>query len=322
MRPFIFGSMAAKKSSRTKRNRQRRPRRGRFTTIISALIAFALASAAFQPQLRDHPQFGYLFDALEGESIQFTQLLRTWISGPEQYSIPSAAAVDGYVQTQFADCPQFFPQQQAPIVPAAQGLRELCFGPFAILHSGETKTPVFVAQRLNRQMLANTQAIKRTDRFYEEGRLPSSHRAGLADYRRSGYSRGHMAPAGDMHSNEAMAQSFSLANIAPQNQQHNAGAWNRIENDTHKYVKRARGDVYVFTGPVYEADPPTIGEGKVAVPAYLYKVVYDPNTDRSWVHWHENRAETRARSPISYEEFVRRTGLHLLKPLQNQKTSE
>src|SRR5690606_35312687 len=57
------------------------------------------------------------------------------------------------VQTQFSACPQFFPAQRPPVVPAAQGLRELCFSGFAILHSGQTKTPVFVAQRLNRGLL-------------------------------------------------------------------------------------------------------------------------------------------------------------------------
>lgn len=32
-------------------------------------------------------------------------------------------------------------------------LRELCYEAFSILHSGETKTPVYVAQRLNRRSI-------------------------------------------------------------------------------------------------------------------------------------------------------------------------
>src|SRR5699024_839614 len=65
------------------------------------------------------------------------------------------------------------------------------------------------------------------------------------DYQGSGFDRGHMAPAGDMHNQESMAQSFSLANIVPQNAQHNRGAWSKIEADTRKYVSRAQGDVYI-----------------------------------------------------------------------------
>ncbi|OYD48136.1 hypothetical protein CBY09_21590 [Acidovorax kalamii] len=35
------------------------------------------------------------------------------------------------------------------------------------------------------------------------------------------------------------------------NDQHNGGAWNKIEQDTRHYVKRAKGDVFVITGPVF-----------------------------------------------------------------------
>ncbi len=71
-----------------------------------------------------------------------------------------------------------------------------------------------------------------------------------------------MAPAGDMHTAEAMAQSFSLANMVPQDQRQNAGPRNKIEADTRKYIMCARGDVCVFTGPVYTAWSETIGAGR------------------------------------------------------------
>src|SRR5690606_28669710 len=159
--------------------------------------------------------------------------------------------------------------------PAAPMLRELCYDSFAILHSGSTKTPVFVAQRLNRQMLQQAQAIKRTDKFFADARLPAAERAELDDYRNSGWSRGHMAPAADMPTAAAMAQSFSLANMVPQDAKHNGGAWAKVEADTRAYVMRARGDVFVITGPVFDAKPQRIGSGGVAVPSHLFKLVYD-----------------------------------------------
>lgn len=64
----------------------------------------------------------------------------------------------------------------------------------------------------------------------------------------------------------AMAQSFSLANMVPQNIQHNGGAWAKIEQDTRKYALRAKGDVYVITGPVFTAASDRIGLGGVRVP--------------------------------------------------------
>src|SRR3546814_10367844 len=92
-------------------------------------------------------------------------------------------------------------------------------------------------------MLVRAQGLQRTDRFYAEARIPRAERAELEDYQGSGYSRGHMAPAADMSTPDAMAQSFSLANMVPQDQSQNAGPWSRIEQDTRKYVMRAAGDV-------------------------------------------------------------------------------
>lgn len=211
----------------------------------------------------------------------------------------------------FKECRQFFAGGNPPVSTEQPLQRALCYDAFAILHSGKTKTPVYVAQRLNKEAVADADE-KRTNKFFSDARLPIRERATLDDYRNSGYSRGHMAPAGDMPTAQAMAQSFSLANMVPQNQNHNGGAWAKIEKDTRAYASRAVGDVYVITGPVFTEQSPAIGDGKVAVPQYIFKLVYDSHTKRAWAHWHRNQDDERAGKPISYEELVKRTGIQFL----------
>ena len=210
----------------------------------------------------------------------------------------------------FEGCPQFFAKGKAPQLGQSLGWqKELCFDNFAVLHSGQSKTPIFVAERLNRASLEDAKGEERTDKFYEEARLPGDHRARLADYARSGFDRGHMAPAADMTNPKSMAQSFSLANMVPQAPENNRKSWAGIEKATRKYASRASGDVFVITGPVYSGDIQTIGPGQVWIPKYLYKLVYDVSDGRAWAHWIENTDEARAGRPISYAELVKRTGI-------------
>ena len=215
----------------------------------------------------------------------------------------------------FSACPQFFANAQPPVVAYRPTDRALCYDAFAILHSGESKTAVFVAQRLTKASVAQANE-PRTNMFFSDARLRSAERATLEDYRGSGFDRGHMAPAGDMPTAQAMAQSFSLANMVPQAPEHNRGVWAKsVEAATRKYAARATGNVYVITGPVYEPSipqSPSIGPGKVRVPKYLFKLVYDQDKNWAWAHWHLNDDATRGSKPISYEELVRRTGIHFL----------
>jgi endonuclease G len=216
----------------------------------------------------------------------------------------------------FAACQQFFYGQLAPVlsVPVPQA-RALCFDNFAVLHSGTSRTPIYVAERLNKDQLALK--IERGSRFYADARLPRAERAELADYKGSGFDRGHMAPAADMDSDASMAQSFSLANMVPQASINNRKPWARIEQATRNYALRAKSDVYVITGPVFAANPPTIGSNRVWVPLHLFKLVIDPSTQRAWAHWLDNTDAARVGTPISYEELVRRTGVAWL-PAQQQ----
>ncbi len=220
-----------------------------------------------------------------------------------------AAAAD------FSACPQFFANSKPPAIALQPENRPLCYDAFAILHSGKSKTAVYVAQKLNRAAVADADE-KRKDKFFEDARLPSAERATLEDYKGSGWSRGHMAPAGDMPTAQAMAQSFSLANMIPQAAKHNGGAWARtVEQATRQYAARATGDVFVITGPVFAPtieQSPAIGAGGVRVPRYLFKLVYDKDKNRAWAHWHLNDDATRGSRPISYAELVRRTGIVFL----------
>lgn len=276
--------------------------------ILSALTSFQMGSSFIDPswnaRLLSHlPVLATLYSLVE-----------RYVDLPPSVSRPQAQSGGAQYSSSFTGCRKFFPDGEPPLLEHAQGsLRELCFDSFAILHNGSTKTPVFVAERLNRAMLQKGQGIKRTDRFYAEARLPSRERAELSDYKGSGYARGHLAAAGNMSTQNAMAQSFSLANMVPQNQSHNSGPWNKIESDTRKYIMRAKGDVYVFTGAFYGNQPKVIGANKVAVPTHLFKLIYDASTGKSWAHWQQNQPGNQVLRPISYSELVARTGIHFLK---------
>ncbi|MGQ0730359.1 DNA/RNA non-specific endonuclease [Acidovorax sp.] len=223
----------------------------------------------------------------------------------------SSAAIAG-----FESCLEFFPERAIPELPAGFPLktRELCFSEFAVLYSGDSKTPIYTVERLNKERLAR--ATKRAGKFYEEARLPITERSTLADYKATydGWrmDRGHVVSAANQSSPQAMVQSFSLANVVPQVQSFNQGAWNRVERDTRKYVKRADGDVFVITGPVFGQRPRHIGPGKVWVPDYMFKLVYDPSAKRAWAHWLPNDADVQVQSPISYDELFKRTGIRFL----------
>jgi endonuclease G len=109
-----------------------------------------------------------------------------------------------------------------------------------------------------------------------------------------------------------MAQSFSLANMVPQVPENNRGVWARaVEAATRKYVQRARGEVYVFTGPYFDPQQAPRYAGKVRVPDALYKLVYDPTAGKSWVYWAAN-ADVAKPQMLAYDELVRRTGIRFL----------
>lgn len=171
--------------------------------------------------------------------------------------------------------------------PKAVRTQELCFDVFAVTHSGVTKTPLWSAEHLTYTNIGSARGIKRVNAFHAEGRLSPDDRAELADYAKSGYDRGHMAPSGDMPTHGAQQQSFSLANMIPQNPDNNRNLWEGIEAAVRTLTVH-KGELYVITGPLYSSSTVKRLNGRVLVPTHIYKLVWDPQSNRGAVYYVKN----------------------------------
>ena len=235
-------------------------------------------------------------------------------------AVDARSLANPYTPTQqrasFDGCAELFPAR-TPIniatVPANMKPLALCSDTFAVLYSQASKTPLVVVERLNAAQLRDAKGEERTNQFYPDPRIPKAGRAELNDYRSQhpAVDRGHQAPAADAPNAHAMAQSFALSNMVPQDPTNNRKIWSKVEADVRKFAVRAGGDVYVFTGPLFDAGHATIGDNQVWVPTCLFKLVYDASSQRAWAYVLPN-AETRIQKPMDYDTFVKSTGLKLL----------
>jgi endonuclease G, mitochondrial len=171
---------------------------------------------------------------------------------------------------------QYFNGAAPKIVSLSASAREICFGNFAVMHSGQARSPLWSAELLTGQAVRAARAMKREGDFHEEAAVPESQRASNADYARSKFDRGHLTPSGDMPNTRAQQESFSLANIAPQAPTLNRGLWSEIEETTRNIAERD-GEVYVVTGVFYAVNAQYLN-GRVAIPAGFYKAIYNPTT--------------------------------------------
>lgn len=95
--------------------------------------------------------------------------------------------------------------------------------------------------------------------------------AGAPDYAKSGFDRGHLAPANDMTwSQAAMSESFFYSNMSPQVPAFNRGIWKKLEALVHGWASEY-GSILVVTGPVFTPYYDCVGQ--VAVPQAYYKVI-------------------------------------------------
>ena len=124
-----------------------------------------------------------------------------------------------------------------------------------------------------------------------------------------------MAPNGDMPDRASQRDSFSLANIVPQDGENNRNVWAAIEGEVRKMAKK-EGDLYVITGPAF------LGSnlrqvGKVLVPSHLYKLVYSPRQKAGAAWFIENQGDAKP-NVIPINELERIIGINLLPALSER----
>lgn len=105
---------------------------------------------------------------------------------------------------------------------------------------------------------------ERLDNFRPDLRIPQRFRAGLDEYRGSGYDRGHLVSSANQRNQQIQnSETFLLSNMSPQKGDLNRGMWNRLEKEIRKLNDKLDIlETYVLTAPVFYFQKPieTIGK--------------------------------------------------------------
>jgi DNA/RNA endonuclease G (NUC1) len=176
------------------------------------------------------------------------------------------------------------------------------FESFVSCYDSRTRNPRWVAEALTAAGCAGGEgsASRVGSTFCEDASLPVRFRARLADFRASGYDRGHLAAAANHRGSgaEALRATFTLSNVSPQTGNgFNRDYWARLEKFTRQLTERYAA-VHVITGPLFLPQPendddterkapppgaprwraawPLLGRppALVAVPTHFFKVIY------------------------------------------------
>ena len=189
---------------------------------------------------------------------------------------------------------------------------------FLLCHDSARKVPLWTAHEIIPHRLPT---VATRPRYFRQDTAARN-----ADYRGSGYSRGHMVPAEDFSwSDEAIRSTYVLSNAVPQLQSVNAGVWRELELAIREIAARSDA-TYVVTGPIYVGrEIESIGAGQVAVPTHFFKAVLALEGAHKTMYAAivPNAPSSRRRSldefTVTVQEVERQTGLDLFSALDDEQ---
>ncbi len=148
---------------------------------------------------------------------------------------------------------------------------------FMVGYSEIRGNPLWVIYALSR-IPNHASHLKRPSRFELDWR--SLNRVGHADYDRSGYDRGHMAPnhaISLLYGREGQLDSFLMTNITPQMKPLNEKVWERLEEAELDQLTPRFGKLWVVTGPIFDDPIERLPSSfRVEVPDAFYKIYAVP----------------------------------------------
>lgn len=200
----------------------------------------------------------------------------------------------------FSACKDHFVEAQPPEITRSamqNNTYPLCYQGFAVLYSGLSYTPLWSAEHLTAEHLDEGASLRRVNAFHPESAVPEEFRSQLRDYVSTGYDRGHLTPSGDEWSRESQQETFTLANMIPQNPDNNQNLWEGIEQSVRDMASE-EGELYIVTGPAFTKN---LRVGRLLVPTMIFKAVYAPSLHKAAAYMVANgpgRAWTQV--PISY----------------------
>ena len=144
---------------------------------------------------------------------------------------------------------------------------------FALGYSSRRRQALWVSYILTAEHL-NAKQVRRSNKFRPDPDLKFDP-VRPQQYNRTGFDRGHLAPASDMtYSRETMEQSFYMTNISPQLPACNRGVWKRIETQIRAWA-RQESQLYVITGPIFTGEERFMKNTDIRIPDAFYKVALD-----------------------------------------------
>lgn len=207
----------------------------------------------------------------------------------------------------------------APRLTAASAapVRVLTNSGYVVGYSDTLGNPLWAAYHL--RDLEWKEPAPRPEEFRSDARTVA--RIDPADYTRSGYDRGHMAPnygIATRFGRQAQEETFLMSNISPQKHALNAGLWKIIEQRIARNYPGRFGEVWVVAGPVFTAQPERL-KRRVAVPTAFFMIIMDESDGRLRTEAFLMAQDAAGTDLASYlttiDEIESRTGLDFLSAL-------
>jgi endonuclease G, mitochondrial len=194
---------------------------------------------------------------------------------------------------------------------------------YVLGYSEEHEQARWVAYQLTYQEVRGSQ--KRKDNFRSDPSV-STGSASIADYKGSGYDRGHLAPAADMKLNSTyMSESFFMSNMSPQDPGFNRGVWKSLEAVVRNMALQNEA-IYVVTGPIFMSNKGSIGLNKVTIPGYYYKVILDYSGEKhkaiGFILPNSNSTSSLSSFAVSVDIVENKSGLDFFSALPDEEETE